>query len=88
MQCNPHRPAVEQHHKPWSWHGIQRPDEPSRCALSRIAISGHEFTSSHVLPDAAKQFKLMVAQDDKITQEMLTEAISDLFAKFEFGRIA
>jgi hypothetical protein len=29
---DPHRSAIEQHHKPWSCHGIQRPTVPRRCA--------------------------------------------------------
>jgi hypothetical protein len=38
--------------------------------------------------DAAKQFKLLAVQQDKTTQDMLIEAINDVFAKHGLGRIA
>jgi hypothetical protein len=41
-----------------------------------------------VLPDAAKQFKLLAVQQDKDVQELLIEAINDLFAKNGLSRIA
>jgi hypothetical protein len=39
------------------------------------------------LPDAAKQFKLLAVQHDKTTQDLLVEAINDLFAKHALCRI-
>ncbi len=49
---------------------------------------GRQFIAAHVLPDAAKQFKLLALQHDKTTQDMLIEAINDLFAKYGLSRIA
>ncbi len=49
---------------------------------------GRQFIAAHVLPDAAKQFKLLAVQNDKTTQDLLIEAINDLFAKYDLSRIA
>lgn len=49
---------------------------------------GRQFIAAHVLPDAAKQFKLLAVQKDKTTQDLLIEAINDLFAKHGLSRIA
>jgi hypothetical protein len=49
---------------------------------------GRQFIAAHVLPDAAKQFKLLAVQRDKTTQDLLVEAINDLFAKHGLSRIA
>jgi hypothetical protein len=49
---------------------------------------GRQFIAAHVLPEAAKQFKLLAVQQDKTTQDLLIEAINDLFAKHGLSRIA
>lgn len=49
---------------------------------------GRQFIAAHVPPEAAKQFKLLVVQQDHTTQDMLIEAINDLFAKYGLSRIA
>ena len=49
---------------------------------------GRQFIAGHILPEAAKQFKLLAVQQDKTTQDMLIEAINDLFAKNGLSRIA
>ena len=49
---------------------------------------GRQFIAAHVMPPAAKQFKLLVVQQDSTTQDMLVEAINDLFAKYGLSRIA
>ena len=49
---------------------------------------GRQFIAAHVLPDAAKQFKLLAVQRDTTTQDLLIEAINDLFAKHGLSRIA
>ncbi len=49
---------------------------------------GRQFIAAHVLPDAAKQFKLLVVQNDTTTQDLLLEAFNDLFAKYDVSRIA
>src|SRR5476651_2215025 len=48
---------------------------------------GRQFIAGHILPEAAKQFKLLAVQQDKTTQDMLIEAINDLFAKHGLSRI-
>lgn len=49
---------------------------------------GRQFVAAHVPPEAAKQFKLLAVQQDKTTQDMLIEAINDVFAKYDLSRIA
>jgi hypothetical protein len=49
---------------------------------------GRQFIAAHVPPEAAKQFKLLAVQQDKTTQDMLIEAINDIFAKYGLSRIA
>ena len=49
---------------------------------------GRQFIAAHVMPEAAKQFKLLAVQQDKTTQVMLIEAMNDLFAKYGLSRIA
>lgn len=50
--------------------------------------AGRQFLAAHVLPEAAKQFKLLAIQRDKTTQEQLIEAINDFFTKHGLSRIA
>jgi hypothetical protein len=49
---------------------------------------GRQFVAAHVLPEAAKQFKLLGVQIDRTTQSLLIEAINDLFVKYGLSRIA
>jgi len=46
------------------------------------------FIAAHVMPEAAKQFKLLAVQRDTTVQELVVEAINDLFAKHGLSRIA
>ena len=55
---------------------------------TKTGRDGRQFIAAHVTPDSAKQFKLLAVQHDKTTQEMLIEAINDLFAKYGLSRIA
>lgn len=55
---------------------------------TKAGRDGRQFIAAHVPPEAAKQFKLLVVQQDKTTQDMLIEAINDLFAKYDLSRIA
>jgi hypothetical protein len=55
---------------------------------TKMAREGRQFIAGHVMPDAAKQFKLLAVQQDKDVQELLIEAINDLFAKNGLSRIA
>jgi len=50
--------------------------------------AGRQFLAAHVLPEAAKQFKLLAIQRDKDIQEQLIEAVNDFFAKRGLSRIA
>ena len=49
---------------------------------------GRQFIAAHVIPEAAKQFKLLAVQQERTTQALLVEAINDLFAKYGLSRIA
>ena len=55
---------------------------------TKTGREGRQFIAGHVMPDAAKQFKLLAVQQDKDVQELLVEAINDLFAKNGLSRIA
>ncbi len=61
----------------------KRPKEQTKTGRE-----GRQFIAAHVMPDAAKQFKLLAVQQDKDIQELLVEAINDLFAKNGLSRIA
>ena len=50
--------------------------------------AGQRFIAGHVSPEALKQFTLLRVQQDKEAQELLVEAINDLFAKYGLSRIA
>ena len=49
---------------------------------------GRQFIAAHVVPEAAKQFKLLAVQQGRTTQALLVEAINDLFVKYGLSRIA
>ncbi len=55
---------------------------------TKTSRDGRQFIAAHVPPDAAKQFKLLVVQQDTTTQDLLVEAINDVFAKYGLSRIA
>lgn len=57
-------------------------------AQTKKGRAGRQFLAAHVLPEAAKQFKLLAVQTDKTTQALLIEAMNDLFAKHGLSRIA
>jgi hypothetical protein len=54
---------------------------------TKTGRAGRQFVAAHILPEAAKQFKLLAVQSDKTTQELLVEAINDLFTKNGLSRI-
>lgn len=65
--------------------------EPPKSEETRKVVNsrvGRHFIAAHVLPEAAKQFKLLALQQDKTTKTLLIEAINDLFAKYGMSRIA
>jgi hypothetical protein len=79
----------------------QAPAEPKHTALpesvktrkrakdqTKPGRDGRQFIAAHVTPEAGKQFKLLVVQQDSTVQDMLVEAINDLFAKHGLSRIA
>ncbi len=70
-------------HLPANTQTPKRAKEPTKTGRS-----GRQFIAGHVTPEAAKQFKLLVVQQDKTTQDMLIEAMNDLFAKYGLSRIA
>jgi hypothetical protein len=60
---------------------------PQRTARGK-SREGRQFIAAHVVPEAAKQFKLLAVQQERTTQALLLEAINDLFAKYGLSRIA
>jgi hypothetical protein len=70
--------------------GLPANTKPSKRAKSKTKTGreGRQFIAGHVMPDAAKQFKLLAVQQDKDVQELLIEAINDIFAKYGLSRIA
>ena len=56
--------------------------------LKSKSREGRQFIAAHVVPEAAKQFKLLGVQQGRTTQDLLVEAINDLFAKYGLSRIA
>lgn len=55
---------------------------------TKTGRDGQRFIAGHVSREALKQFTLLRVQQDKTTQEMVVEAINDLFAKHGLSRIA
>ncbi len=55
---------------------------------TRTGREGRQFIAGHVTPEAAKQFKILAVQQDKDVQELLIEAINDIFVKYGLSRIA
>lgn len=67
----------------------QENTETSKPAVTEAkGRAGRQFIAAHVLPEAAKQFKLLTVQKERTTQSMLIEAINDLFVKYGLSRIA
>jgi hypothetical protein len=50
--------------------------------------AGRQFIAAHVPPEASKQFRVLAIQEGKTTQDLLVQAINDLFAKHGLSRIA
>jgi hypothetical protein len=78
--------------------GTKGPGTPGAQSVKETAVpktaakgkgrQGRQFIAAHVVPEAAKQFKLLAVQQDRTTQTLLVEAINDLFAKYGLSRIA
>ena len=58
---------------------VQETATPSTTVRGK-GRQGRQFIAAHVVPEAAKQFKLLAVQQDRTTQDLLVEAINDLFA--------
>jgi hypothetical protein len=61
---------------------------PPKTSVKGKGRQGRQFIAAHVVPEAAKQFKLLAVQQGRTTQALLVEAINDLFAKYGLSRIA
>jgi hypothetical protein len=72
---------------PAAAHDDQETDAPKRATRGK-GREGRQFIAAHVVPEAAKQFKLLAVQQERTTQALLVEAINDLFAKYGLSRIA
>ena len=55
---------------------------------TKAGREGRRFIAAHVVPEAHMQFSILAIQQDKDVQELLVEAINDLFAKNGLSRIA
>jgi hypothetical protein len=66
---------------------LEAPEAP-RTVVQGKGRHGRQFIAAHVVPEAAKQFKLLAVQQGRTTQALLVEAINDLFAKYGLSRIA
>jgi hypothetical protein len=64
-----------------------KPRKPAK-QQTKTGRDGRQFVAAHVTPEAAKQFKLLAVQQEKTTQDLLIEAMNDLFAKNGLSRIA
>lgn len=49
---------------------------------------GRRFLAAHISQEAIKQIGLLSVQSDRTKQDLLIEAINDLFAKYGLSRIA
>ena len=49
---------------------------------------GKSYFAAHLRPEAIKQLKMLCIQEDKTKQELMEEALNDLFAKYRMSRIA
>lgn len=49
---------------------------------------GRHFLAAHVSNEAIKQMGLLAVQQERTKQDILVEAINDLFAKYGLSRIA
>jgi hypothetical protein len=73
--------------KPASVPAAAKTRKPAKAAGPNYR-EGRQFIAGHVPSEAAKQFKLLAVQQDKDVQELLIEAINDVFAKYGVSRIA
>jgi hypothetical protein len=67
---------------------VEEEQTTPRTSVKGKGRQGRQFIAAHVVPEAAKQFKLLAVQQDRTTQAFLVEAINDLFAKYGLSRIA
>ena len=74
-------------HAPAATQAAQEVVAPKRATRGK-GREGRQFIAAHVVPEAAKQFKLLAVQQERTTQALLVEAINDLFAKYGLSRIA
>ena len=74
-------------HAPAATQATQEVVAPKRATRGK-SREGRQFIAAHVVPEAAKQFKLLAVQQERTTQALLVEAINDLFAKYGLSRIA
>jgi hypothetical protein len=80
-------PDKKASHAPATTQATQEVVAPKRAARGK-GREGRQFIAAHVVPEAAKQFKLLAVQQERTTQALLVEAINDLFAKYGLSRIA
>jgi hypothetical protein len=79
-------PEKKSAHPPATTQAEQEP-APKTTTKGKSRV-GRQFIAAHVVPEAAKQFKLLAVQQERTTQALLVEAINDLFTKYGLSRIA
>ncbi len=84
----PAKPAKAQAGLPKNVQPRKQANDATPLDKAKTGRAGRQFIAAHVLPEAAKQFKLMAVQQERTTQALLIEAINDLFAKYGLSRIA
>jgi len=72
---------------PAAAHALKETRAPTTATQGK-SREGRQFIAAHVVPEAAKQFKLLAVQHGRTTQALLVEAINDLFTKYGLSRIA
>ena len=66
------------------------PDRPMLAKSSAIAPSrlGKRSVGGHFTPEAARQLRILAAETDRTVQDLLAEALNDLFRKHNRSAIA
>jgi hypothetical protein len=75
---------------------VTRQPSPKPSAMVEIpdaagkppARQGRKVVSGHFAPEVSKQLKLLALERDTSLQDLLAEAIDDLFAKYQKGPVA
>lgn len=56
--------------------------------INKKSREGRRFLAAHISNEATKQIGLLAVQQERTKQDILIEAINDLFTKYGLSRIA